>query len=281
MFIRLTRSPGFLGLALVLCVCAFGLYSASAQDDSWDDDFKKPETPGGRTFNSNCAGCHGLDGRGSDKGANIAGSARVRHLTDAQVSAIISNGISGTGMPSFHSLGARQVGLLVGHIRTLQGKLDARTPPGNSDRGKRVFFGKGGCSSCHMISGEGGFLGPDLSAYGAVASARRIRDEIVKQQRSEPPGYKSALITTATGDRLEGIVRNEDNFSVQLQTQDGAFHFLSKSDLKSVDAPGKSLMPTNYGEVLSPDELNDLVSFVMNPSPATRGETPSSKEPAH
>ena len=56
---------------------------------------------GKTTYNTSCAGCHGLDGRGSEKAPNISGSAKVQHLSDAQLSSIISNGVPGTGMPGF------------------------------------------------------------------------------------------------------------------------------------------------------------------------------------
>jgi cytochrome c oxidase cbb3-type subunit III len=256
-----------LGLLLLLWVAAFHA-SAVAQDDSWDDDFKKADTPGGRAFNSTCAGCHGLDGRGSDKGVNIAGSAKVRHFTDAQVSDIISNGVPGTGMPPFRNLNARQIASLVRHLRVLQGKLDARTSPGNPARGKEVFFAKGECSSCHTISGEGGFLGPDLSAYGAAASAKKIRDEILRTDRIPLAGYRSAVLTTRDGVQLEGLIRNEDNFSLQFQTKDGSFHFFQKSDLQAMEPIGQSMMPADYRQRLSQAELNDLVSYLMNASPA-------------
>lgn len=254
-----------LWLALLSCQGVFpGPFSLAQQNDSWDDDFKKAAALGERTFSTTCAGCHGLDGHGGDKGPNIAGSAKVRHLSDTQISNIISNGIPGTGMPAFHSLGARQIGSLVGYLRILQGKLDARTSPGDARRGKEIFLGKGECSSCHMISGEGGFLGPDLSAYGSSMSAKAIRDEIVKPNRIETPGYRSAVLTTRDGSRLEGVIRNEDNFSVQFQSKDGGFHFLQKSDLKSVEPVGQSLMPTNYAQRLSADELNGLVQYLMS-----------------
>jgi putative heme-binding domain-containing protein len=265
-------SPWLLGLALRWCVGAFLVFSASSslaqQNDSWNDDIKTTAVPGRRAFNTNCAGCHGLDGRGSDKGANIAGSVKLRRLSDAQVSSIISHGIPGTGMPPFQALSARQIASLVGYVRILEGKLDARTLPGDATRGKGIFFGKGECSSCHTISGEGGFLGPDLSAYGSALSATAIREEIIKPDRVEGAGYRSAAITTRDGDRLEGVIRNEDNFSLQLQTKDGSFHFLQKADLQSVEPLGQSLMPTNYRQRLSPDELNDLVSYLMNSIPA-------------
>jgi len=268
------RRALFCWLSLWLCIGAFLESSSQAQqDDSWDDDFKKTAGPGERTFNSTCAGCHGLDGHGGDKGPNIADSARVRHLSDTQVSSIISNGIAGSGMPAFRNLNARQIGLLVGYLRVLQGKIDARSGPGDARRGKEIFAGKGGCSSCHMISGEGGFLGPDLSAYGSSMSAKAIRDEIVKPKRIVAPGYRPAVLTIRDGSRLNGVIRNEDNFSVQFQTKDGSFHFLQKSDLQAIEPTGQSLMPTNYGERLTADDLNDLVQYLMN------GTTASSRPP--
>jgi cytochrome c oxidase cbb3-type subunit III len=271
-----------LGFSLLLWIAVFHVSPSLAQDDSWDDDFKKTDTPGGRAFDSTCAGCHGLDGRGSDKGINIAGSAKVRHFTDAQVSEIISNGVAGTGMPAFHNLSARQISSLVTYLRILQGKVDAGTPPGNAVRGRAIFFGKAECSSCHTISGEGGFLGPDLSVYGSVASAKRIRGEILRTERIPPAGYRSAVLTTRDGDRLEGVIRNEDNFSVQLQTKDGNFHFLQKSDLQALEPLGQSMMPANYRQLLTAEELDDLVSYLMNAGPAASQPQTSHKpeEPA-
>jgi cytochrome c oxidase cbb3-type subunit III len=271
-------SHRLLGLSLLLCAGAFHVSFSLAQPD---DDFKTTAVLGRRAFNSNCAGCHGLDGRGSDKGANIAASVNVRHLSDAQVSAIISKGIAGTNMPAFPHLSERQMRVVVSYVRILQGKLEVRTLPGDATGGKDIFFGKGECSTCHAISGEGGFLGPDLSAYGSAMSAKTIRDEIVRADRTEPAGYRSAVLTTREGDRLEGVIRNEDNFSVQLQTKDGTFHFLQKSDLRSVEHLGQSLMPTNYRERLSPGELNDLVSYLMSggPAPGQARTSPKTEDP--
>lgn len=265
-----------LGLSLLLCAGAFHCSSALAQQhDFWNDDVKPAAVPGRRAFNTSCAACHGLDGRGSDKGANIAGGVNMRHLSDAQVSATISNGIPGTGMPAFRTLRKPQIRAIVGYLRFLQGQLEARKLPGDATRGQDIFFGKGECSSCHTISGQGGFLGPELSAYGSAMSAKAIRDEIVRADRIAPSGYQSVVLTTRDGDRVEGVIRNEDNFSLQLQTKDGSFHFLQKSDLRTVEHLGQSLMPTNYRERLSPGELNDLVSYLLNGA-SSPGQAPTS-----
>jgi hypothetical protein len=63
---------------------------------------------------------------------------------------------------------------------------------------------------------------------------------------------------------VEGVVRNEDNFSVQLQARDGSFHFFQKSAVQSLEYLGQSLMPTTYGERVTRGELDDLVSYLMS-----------------
>lgn len=260
------RNYSRLLLALLILLCAGVLHglSPAQQNAATDEDSNPAAAQGRRSFSANCAGCHGLDGRGSDKAPNIAETEKARGFSDAQLSDIISRGISGTGMPAFHNLNEQQVHALVGHLRTLQGKLDAKSVPGDAARGKGIFFGKAGCSACHTVSGEGGFLGPDLSAYGPAKSAKAIQDEIVRQDRFATTGYRQGTVISRDGKRLEGIIRNEDNFSLQLQTKDGSFHFFQKAELQKVEHSDQSLMPTNYRERLSVSELNDLVSFLMS-----------------
>jgi hypothetical protein len=67
---------------------------------------------------------------------------------------------------------------------------------------------------------------------------------------------------------MEGLIRNEDNFSVQFQTEDGSFHLFQKSELRSLELRENSLMPTDYGERLSAGELDDLASYLITASPA-------------
>jgi cytochrome c oxidase cbb3-type subunit III len=221
-------------------------------------------SPGERIFAASCASCHGLDGQGTDRGPGIAESARVQRLSDAQLGDIISFGIPDTGMKPFRDLSADQIRNIVTYVRVLQGKHGPRSLPGDAGRGKQIFFGKGECSSCHAIYGAGGFLGPDLSSYGPANSTQTILDAILNTERSVPNGYRLATVTTRDGHRIEGLIRNEDNFSMQLLAQDGSFHFFRASDLQKVERSAQPLMPTNYRGRLSADELNDLVNFLVN-----------------
>jgi cytochrome c oxidase cbb3-type subunit 3 len=219
--------------------------------------------PGQPVFESNCAGCHGLDGRGGDKGVDIVDNLAGHPLSDAKLSGIITKGIAGTSMPAFPELNPQDVRAIIGVLRSLQGRAEARNLPGDAGRGKSIFFGSAGCSNCHTLSGKGGFLGPDLSSYGLNSSTAAIRDAITRRDRIEPSGYRSASLTTRQGEKIDGIIRNEDNFSIQFLTKEGTFHFFQKSDLQKVEPLGHSLMPSDYGDRLSGDQLNDLVSYII------------------
>ena len=67
------------------------------------------QPPGGAIFASNCAGCHGADGRGGEHAPNIATAPEVQHMTDRELAGIIRYGIAGAGMPAFSSLKQQEV----------------------------------------------------------------------------------------------------------------------------------------------------------------------------
>jgi cytochrome c oxidase cbb3-type subunit III len=231
-------------------------------------------TRGKQTFASTCANCHGLDGRGGERAPNIAENPKVQRLPDAQIEHIIENGVPGTGMPAFRSLETTDVKAVVIYLRTLQGTKQTVKLPGDPVRGEAIFSGKAGCSSCHMIAGKGGFIASDLSAYARTHTADQIRSAITTPA---PATDRQARLVTATihgGEKVVGRIRNEDNFSLQLQTLDGAFYFVTKSQLESLEYNSQTLMPSDYGSTLTPVELNDVVSYLMKVANVGGSRTP-------
>jgi cytochrome c oxidase cbb3-type subunit III len=216
---------------------------------------------GKQIFSSTCAQCHGLDGKGSERAPNIADRESVQRLSDSQISHIIEKGIPGTGMPAFHTFNSAQVRAVVSYLRRLQGSNQRIALPGNPEKGKAIFFGKAGCSECHMAGGEGGFIAADLSHYAGSHSAAQIRDAIVNPAAGRE--VRLVTLTLRTGEKYVGRVRNEDNFSVQLQTLDGAFHFVDRADIERMEADSKPLMPVDYSTRLEGRQLDDVTSFVM------------------
>ncbi|HLW84761.1 MAG TPA: c-type cytochrome [Candidatus Sulfotelmatobacter sp.] len=257
----------------LLVFWAAGIFVASSQTlqhGTWEDDFKPGSLPGKRTFNASCAGCHGLDGRGGERAPNIAGNAKLQRLSNAEVAAIISTGVPGTGMPAFHAFGPAQVKAVVSYLRFLQGHEKSQQLRGNAERGKAIFFGKGDCSSCHMVQGQGGFIGSDLSTYGSNRPVKEVLNAILDPASNTEWKRKAATAVTHGGHSVSGTVRNEDNFSVQLQTADGAFHFFSKSDLQSLQYQDHPVMPADYGKKLTPAELDDVASYLVSAGRSSR-----------
>jgi cytochrome c oxidase cbb3-type subunit 3 len=218
---------------------------------------------GKQVFVTTCAACHGLDGAGGEHGPDIAHRQEIQHLTDKALLQIVHNGVPGTAMPAFGSLGSAQIQAVVQYLRTLQGQTTAELP-GDPKRGKALFFGRPGCSDCHMTSGKGGFIGPDLSSYANALSLDDVRSAVTDPNKNLDPRRRAVIVTTQDGQTLTGIARNEDNFSLQLQTTDGAFHLLAKSELKSIEYQPHSLMPGDYASRLSHQELGDLVSYLIS-----------------
>jgi len=222
-------------------------------------------TSGQQTFATNCAVCHGLDGLGTQRAPNVVTGPRLKQFSQADVLRIISDGIPGTGMPSFRSLGEARLKAVVAYVRDLQGKNHTAPLPGNPAQGQQLFFGTAGCSSCHMVKGDGGFMAPDLTDYAQTRSAERIKAAIT-DPGARDFALRVATVTTANSQQYRGVIRNEDNFSLQLQLQDGSFHFFSKAELKRIDREPGSMMPSDYGAKLTSAQLDDLVSYLLDVS---------------
>lgn len=113
-----------------------------------------------------------------------------------------------------------------------------------------------------MVEGKGGFIGPDLSAYAQTHTADKIEQAITDAAQRDS---SRKVVTAVTNDgEYHGIVLNEDNFSLQLETMDGNFHFFSKSEIKAINREPNSIMPSDYASKLGESQLNDLVSYLIS-----------------
>jgi cytochrome c oxidase cbb3-type subunit 3 len=220
-------------------------------------------TLGARRYMEHCASCHGADGKGGDKAAAIATTLSVMTLSDAQLIKTVHDGTA-AGMPPFAQIGDVNIAAVVHYLRTLEGEANATvTVTGDIHAGRTLYFGKAQCSDCHMIRGQGGFIASGLTSFSRTHTADAILQAIVTPDSPVVAGSRVVDLTTRTGRTLTGVLRNEDNFNLALQTRDGRYHFFSRGELAQVHYTDHSLMPHDYGSRLTAAELNDIVSFLI------------------
>ena len=254
--------------AVIASLAVLALHAASPQDAQKSAVKRPPPTAstsgGQQTFDSTCASCHGLDGRGGERAPDIATRPEITRLSDQDLLKVLRAGIPEKGMPSFAALGSAKLSALLSYVRSLQGKGTAMPVVGNTEKGKELYWGKAGCSECHMVNGAGGFLGPDLSKYGENHSVTEIHAAIVKPEKIAGTRGHVAEITAKDGKMYSGLVRNEDNFSLQVLSLDGTFHLFSKSDLAAINFRQEPLMPADYGSRLSATDLDALAAYLAS-----------------
>src|SRR5262245_12829262 len=246
-------------ILLVLCMLCIDVQAQRRRDNQSYDP--KDIEAGGRLFVGNCAVCHGADGRGSARGPSLTRGLIVDRGSDEEVAGVIRRGVPNSAMPPF-ALPDNEIKQLVAFVRSLRIVAAQLVVAGDRDLGKQLFFGKGRCSECHMIRGQGGLLGPDLSNVGGSRTLAEIRQAVLKPGASEGAKYKAVTVVTAKGQKVIGTLRNRDNFSLQMIDAQGNLHFFSREELKDIALQEKSVMPDNFGQLLSEVELQNLFAFL-------------------
>jgi cytochrome c oxidase cbb3-type subunit 3 len=231
----------------------------------------QPVQRGKSAFEAKCATCHGLDGLGGEHAPDVVRRSAVRTLSDQALLDVIHDGIPQRGMPGFSDMGKEDIRGVVAYLRFLQGDSAEGSARGDPVRGRELFLGKAGCSACHQTAGQGDFAVGDLGGFARDHQAGEIRDAILK-----PAGgtRETATAIALDGRKFSGLMRNEDNASLQLQDGDGRFYLLMKSSLTSVRRNTAEPMPADYVQRLNATEIDDLVAYIRREARAP--DVPSS-----
>jgi putative heme-binding domain-containing protein len=247
----------------VLFALTAGLALAQTDDkreNPFKDDAQAVEAGRG-TFRIYCSPCHGIHaegGRGPDltRGTYSAGD------RDVDLFNVIMTGVSGTEMPPFSvSLGAENTWRVVSFIRSTT-RHNVEKAPGDPAAGEKLFWGKGGCGSCHRVGARGGRLGPDLTRVGRTRSLEYLRDSVISPNADLTPGYATVTVITKDGKKIVGVQRSYDNFSAQLMDAKENYYSFQKSEVNSITRDFISLMPATYSKLFSAPELNDLIAYM-------------------
>jgi putative heme-binding domain-containing protein len=218
-----------------------------------------PAPDGEQLYLENCAECHGPEG---DAVADVdIGHGRFRRATtDPELVGIVLRGIPNTAMPP-HNFSEAQAAAIVSFLRAKASRAAATA--GNAAKGRDIFAAKGGCVTCHRVNGVGARLGPDLSEIGRVRHSTDLERAVVDPDSMIVPSNRFVRLVTRDGATITGRLLNQDIFTVQLLDSKEQLRSVARADLREFAFIDKSPMPS-YRDKLTPQELNDLVSYLVS-----------------
>jgi cytochrome c oxidase cbb3-type subunit III len=237
---------------------------------------------GSSLFRGNCSPCHGLSAHGGGRGPDLTSGRWTHGSSDAEIFRTITQGVPGTQM-SANGFEDSETWAIIAYLRTLRpGARSSAAIHGDAAKGEKIFGGAAGCAICHMVKGRGGLLGPDLSRVGASRSTAYLIESIREPDKELSDGmldpnnhyglplvYDTVTVILKNGDKVIGVAKNEDTFSVQLLDTNQQLRLFLKSAVKDVVHERKSLMPAYSEQMIPGAELQDLLAYLET----LRGET--------
>ncbi len=134
------------------------------------------------------------------------------------------------------------------------------------ENGKSLFAAVR-CASCHTIQGEGGAIGPDLTQLGTRFSVRDMLTAIIDPGDAISDQYGSKVFVLNDGTSVMGrlINENEEVYSIsQNPYAPQELREIAKKDVAEVRESKISIMPPGSLNVLNPEELKDLMAYLMS-----------------
>ncbi len=131
----------------------------------------------------------------------------------------------------------------------------------------RSLYGEVGCAACHRFVDDGGLVGPDLSAVAGRFSVRDILESIILPSKVISDQYAAIIVHKKNGDTVTGRVGNMSGPSLNIiedMFDPGAMTEVNRQDIESIETSKISMMPEGLLNSLKPDEIQDLVAYLLS-----------------
>ncbi len=126
----------------------------------------------------------------------------------------------------------------------------------------RVLF-QGVCGACHTLYGIGGKVGPDLTGSGR-ANLDYLLENVADPSAVIGADYRMIVVTLKDGRILSGVAaaQNEKTLTLRMLTEETV---IEKSDIVKQDSPPLSMMPEGLLLAFQPNQVRDLLAYLMSP----------------
>ncbi|HET6539259.1 MAG TPA: c-type cytochrome, partial [Chryseolinea sp.] len=135
------------------------------------------------------------------------------------------------------------------------------TEPLSVDSGKMIF--NKNCSPCHTIQNNGGTIGPQLDGVGKWGS-RALAEKILDPNRNVSESFRNYTITLKDGKVMSGLFRREEGEVIVFADISGKEFSVPKNNIAEQKISKYTLMPDHFGNVLSQEEFNTLLKYLLS-----------------
>lgn len=119
------------------------------------------------------------------------------------------------------------------------------------------------CAVCHQLGGQGTLVGPQLDGIGN-RGVERLLEDILDPNRNVDHAFATTTLVLKNGDVESGLFRREEGAVLVLANAAGQEFTIPKADVAGRRESNISLMPANFGEALTVEQLNDLLGYVLD-----------------
>lgn len=156
----------------------------------------------------------------------------------------------------------------VDHLPAWRALLDQATGEADVGVGRRIFFHAtlGGCYKCHTMEGRGHAIGPDLTTIRNQSgiTPERLLEHIANPNAEIAPYYRPQVLLTADGEIRTGLVIGKEGQLQAYVGSDGEIFLVDKDDIEERKELSTSIMPSGLLDPLTPDEIRDLIAYLLN-----------------
>jgi len=135
---------------------------------------------------------------------------------------------------------------------------------GNPYQGQELF--RQNCGKCHVLFGEGGFVGPDLTSYRRD-DLQRMLSNIVNPSLEIREGFENYVVATDDGRVASGFIADQDNNVVLLRGTEGQTTVIPRDQIEAMRAVKQSIMPEGLLDKYSDQQIRDLFAYLRATQP--------------